>query len=73
MLREEFGRGSVLVDNTVESVTAAVRQIQGNVQRYRDEALALREVKERRWEKNRQLLIGKLTEARKRARPHAAY
>ena len=73
MLKEEFGRGSVLVENTVESVSAAVRQIQGNVERYCSEAVELREVKERRWEKNRQLLIGKLAQARKRARPHAAY
>lgn len=74
MLKEEFGSGgAILVDNTVQSVVEAVLRMQREMARYQREAVELREVKERRWEKNRQLLIGKLAQFRKRARPHAAY
>lgn len=73
MLREEFGRGAILVDNTVESVVAAVRQMQAEMPRFEREALELREIKERRWERNRELLVSKLTRFRNRVRPHAAY
>jgi glycosyltransferase involved in cell wall biosynthesis len=73
MLRQEFGSGGMLVDNTVESITGAVRQMQRDMDRYRREALDLRLIKERRWAENLHLLNSKLTLARKRARPHAAY
>jgi len=73
MLREEFGRGGILVENSVKAIVTAVREMQGSMVRYRREALELRVVKERRWEQNRQLLTSKLAHARKRARPHAAY
>lgn len=73
MLKQEFGRGGILINNSVESIVAAVREMQGSMARYRAEALELRAMKESRWEKNRLLLMGKLAHARKRARPHAAY
>ena len=72
MLKEEFGRGAILVNNSVEAIVAAVGEMQADIERYRREAVELRAVKERRWEKNRQLLVHKLGRARKRARSDAA-
>jgi hypothetical protein len=72
MLKEEFPRGAILVENSVEAIVAAVREMQGNMGRYRAEAQDLRTFKERRWEKNRQLLVGKLAQHGKRARANAA-
>ena len=72
MLKEEFGRGAILVKNSVEAIVAAVRDMQADIDRYRREAVELRTFKERRWEKNRQLLVSKLGHARKRARSRAA-
>ncbi len=60
MLKEEFGRGAILVENSAEAIAAAVREMQVQIERYRREALELRTLKERRWEKNRQQLLGKL-------------
>jgi glycosyltransferase involved in cell wall biosynthesis len=72
MLREEFGRGAILVQNSTETIAAAVREMQDGIERYRAEALELRTFKERRWEKNRQLLISKLAGTGKRANADAA-
>src|SRR5688572_5840198 len=72
MLREEFGRGCILVDNSAASIEAAVREMQGNMDRYRREAVELRAIKEQRWAKNLALLTSKLTPSRKRAAPSNA-
>ena len=71
MLQEEFGHGAILVDNSLESIVAAIREMRADLERYRREALQLRGVKEDRWERNRQLLSGKLALAGKRARRDA--
>jgi glycosyltransferase involved in cell wall biosynthesis len=60
MLTEEFGKGAILIDNSVSSLVAAVREMQANMDRYRREALELRAFKRQRWEKNRQLLMSKI-------------
>jgi glycosyltransferase involved in cell wall biosynthesis len=59
-LREEFPIGGVLVDHSAEMIAAAVREIQGNQERYRREARELRMRKEERWEKKKELLIRKI-------------
>jgi glycosyltransferase involved in cell wall biosynthesis len=71
MLQEESGHGAILVDNSLESIVAAIREMRADLERYRREALQLRGVKEDRWERNRQLLSGKLALAGKRARRDA--
>ena len=73
MLKEEFDRGAILVDNSVDAIVAAIRDMQSNIERYRREALELRAVKQRRWNKNRQVLIGKIGHANRRARANAAW
>ena len=72
MLKEEFGRGAILVKNSVEAIVAAVRDMQADIDRYRREAVELRTFKERRWEK-KQLLVSKLgRQSGKRAPSRAA-
>jgi glycosyltransferase involved in cell wall biosynthesis len=60
MLREEFPRGALLVQNSVDDITAAIRQMRGNLERFRRDAHELRTFKERRWETNRDLLLRKI-------------
>jgi glycosyltransferase involved in cell wall biosynthesis len=62
MLREEFGSGGILVDNTADQIAAAIRQMQENQDMYRRQALELRDAKQRRWEKNKALLKTKIGE-----------
>src|SRR2546426_10328340 len=42
LLREVFSRGTIHVDNSAESITAAVRQIQANLEAFREEMGKLR-------------------------------
>jgi glycosyltransferase involved in cell wall biosynthesis len=67
-LREEFPMGGILVDNSVETITAAVREIQGNQERYRREARELRAYKENRWRQKKELLIRKISNRRRQRR-----
>jgi glycosyltransferase involved in cell wall biosynthesis len=61
MLREEFDTGAILVENTPESIGAAVRRMQGELETYRQQALSLRQRKEQRWEANKALLMTKIS------------
>lgn len=60
MLREEFGQGGIVVNNSPEVIAAAVREMQQNMERYRAEARELRSRKKQRWESNKALLISKI-------------
>ena len=60
MLREEFGAGAILVHNSVEQIVEAVTRMKQHPERYQEEALQLREMKQRRWEKNKALLMSKI-------------
>jgi glycosyltransferase involved in cell wall biosynthesis len=64
MLKEEFPRGAILVENSTSSISAAIRGMQSNLQKYRQEAAELRGLKEQRWERNKQLLMGKIRKDR---------
>lgn len=60
MLREEFDKGAIVVENSPQLLAAAVREMQGNLQRYRHEAQELRAHKERRWNRNKAVLMTKI-------------
>lgn len=60
MLREEFGKGAILVQNTAVDIVSAIRELQRNIERYRDEVNELRAYKESRWERNKAVLISKI-------------
>jgi glycosyltransferase involved in cell wall biosynthesis len=60
VLREEFNQGGFVVRNTVEDIVHAVMAVQRDPQKYRRDVSALRERKERRWERNKQILLAKL-------------
>jgi glycosyltransferase involved in cell wall biosynthesis len=60
LLREEFNRGAILVDNSVAEIVTAVRTMQANLEMYRRDARELRKFKEERWASNKSLLITKL-------------
>jgi glycosyltransferase involved in cell wall biosynthesis len=60
MLRAEFDKGGVVVENSVEVITAAVRRIQQNPEHYHREVAELREFKSQRWERNKRLLLSKI-------------
>ena len=63
MLRAEFDRGAIVVDNSVQAIMAAVRAMRDNLEHYRQEAAALRETKYERWQRNRALLLAKIRPA----------
>jgi glycosyltransferase involved in cell wall biosynthesis len=60
LLRDEFPRGAEFVDNSAGGIAAAVRRMQADYDRYKQEALELKALKQRRWETNRQALLDKL-------------
>ena len=60
MLRQEFDKGSILVDNDARLFAAAIRDVQNNLGKYRQEASELRERKKTRWQQNKQLLLSKI-------------
>ncbi len=60
MLREEFGKGAVLVQNDATLFAAAIRQVRANLPKYRQEARELREYKRQRWQRNKNLLLAKI-------------
>jgi glycosyltransferase involved in cell wall biosynthesis len=60
MLRDEFGSGAILVENSTDQIAAAVRRMQADLDTYRQQALALREAKQRRWDRNKALLLTKI-------------
>jgi glycosyltransferase involved in cell wall biosynthesis len=60
MLREEFGKGAILVDNDARLFAAAIREVQANLAKYREEAAELRQFKRERWERNKDLLRSKI-------------
>jgi glycosyltransferase involved in cell wall biosynthesis len=59
-LREEFDQGGLVVRHTVEDVLSAVRTLQEDPQKYRRQVQTLKMRKERRWERNKQLLLAKI-------------
>ena len=60
MLREEFAQGGIVVENSPEIIAAAVRRLQADPARYRQEVEELRRQKERRWERNKAILLSKI-------------
>jgi glycosyltransferase involved in cell wall biosynthesis len=60
LLRDEFPQGAELVDNSADGISAAVRRVQADYDRYKREALNLRDLKRRRWKANRQSLLDTL-------------
>ena len=60
MLRQEFQQGGFVVENTVEDIVAAVRALQRDPQKYRRNVEILKEHKERRWARNKELLLRKI-------------
>ena len=63
MLREEFDTAAILVDNSPATIAAAVRELQRNQEKYRGQVRELRQRKERRWERTKQLLLSKIGSA----------
>jgi glycosyltransferase involved in cell wall biosynthesis len=60
MLREAFDQGAILVENSTDAITTAVREMQQHLESYRAEARELRSRKERRWQANKALLTSKI-------------
>jgi glycosyltransferase involved in cell wall biosynthesis len=60
MLREEFDKGAILVENSPSVIAAAVREMQQNLTIYRRQADELRAYKRERWERNKRALIAKI-------------
>jgi glycosyltransferase involved in cell wall biosynthesis len=60
MLREEFPKGAILVENSGERFAAAIREMQNALSRYRQEAAELREWKLDRWRQAKALLLTKI-------------
>lgn len=60
MLREEFGAGAILVENSADQIVAAVRRMKEHLETYREQARQLRDVKQQRWERNKALLMTKI-------------
>jgi len=64
LLREEFDQGGFVVRNTVDDIVRAVRALQQDLQKYRQQVQALKDRKEGRWRQNKQLLLAKIEHAR---------
>ena len=62
ILREAFPEGAVHVDNTVESIAAAVETIAARPEHFRRGALRLREQKLARWDATRRAIISRISE-----------
>jgi glycosyltransferase involved in cell wall biosynthesis len=60
VLEREFTAGAILVENTVASVTDAIRRMQADGDRYRRGAQELRRFKQQRWQQTKQVLLSKL-------------
>ena len=60
MLREEFAQGGIIVENSPEVIVDAVRKVQAQPAKYRQEVEELRAHKERRWARNKAILMGKI-------------
>jgi glycosyltransferase involved in cell wall biosynthesis len=61
MLREEFNRGALVVENSPEVIAAAVKEMQRNLAEYRRQAADLRAAKQQRWQHNKRNLITKIS------------
>jgi glycosyltransferase involved in cell wall biosynthesis len=64
LLREEFDQGAVFVQNSVEDIVRAVKILQQDLPMYRQQVSVLRQRKERRWERNKELLLAKINQAK---------
>jgi glycosyltransferase involved in cell wall biosynthesis len=64
LLREEFNDGGFVVRNAVEDIVRAVSALRHAPGRYREQVLTLKERKERRWNRNKQLLLAKIGQLR---------
>lgn len=60
MLREEFDKGAIVVENSPGDIASAVREMQGNLEEYRKQAKELRAFKQQRWERNKRTLMAKI-------------
>jgi DNA-binding NarL/FixJ family response regulator len=60
MLREEFARGGIVVDNSPEVIAAAVRTVLASRDRFKQEVEELRAQKEHRWQRNKDVLMSKI-------------
>jgi len=57
LLRNEFPIGALHVDNSVESIVAAVNELRGRLSSLKAEAAQLRDMKRNRWQRLRQEII----------------
>jgi glycosyltransferase involved in cell wall biosynthesis len=60
MLRAEFDKGAILVENSGEQFAAAIMEMRNNPAKYRREASDLRQRKQQRWQQNKDLLLSKI-------------
>jgi len=58
LLRSYYTKGSVLVDNSAESIQDAIETIQNNLSRFQQEILELREERRKDWWRQANTLIG---------------
>jgi glycosyltransferase involved in cell wall biosynthesis len=58
LLRKEFPIGALHVDNSVDSIVTAVRELRLRLRALKTEAVHLREIKRTRWQRLRQDIIG---------------
>ena len=64
LLRQAFDRGAIHVDNTAESIAAAIGEMRQRHAHYKAEVLLLREKKYRAWEEAKSSLLAQLRPAR---------
>ncbi|RMD94447.1 MAG: glycosyltransferase, partial [Calditrichaeota bacterium] len=60
ILREAFPRGAVYVDNTMESIVRAVREMAANQAKLQQQALALRKQKLAEWKKTKAAILQRI-------------
>ena len=60
ILRKEFSKGAVHVDNTAAGIVQGVQTIRGNQASFRTGAMDLRELKLARWEATRRAILARL-------------
>jgi glycosyltransferase involved in cell wall biosynthesis len=60
VLKESFSQGSIHVDNSPESIAAAIREVRGRGQALRDQAEVAREGRFARWKSTKQELLSRL-------------
>jgi glycosyltransferase involved in cell wall biosynthesis len=60
MLKKEFDRAAILVENSPSDIVSAIDSMRRNLTAYRDEALQLQRLKQARWQENKRVLMAKI-------------